>query len=104
MRSVAVHTIGTTWSDDANFRHTGVAASIQQSLMALDVLYRMANLHRAGMGAQEIAAFYVEGIVHRTGWMVFRRIERSEVKPVGFNFWALRNFKTHRAKNRFDAF
>ena len=76
MRSVAVHTIGTTWSDDANFRHAGVATSIQQSLMAFDVLHRMANLHGAGVGAQEVATFYVEGVVHRTGWMVFRRIER----------------------------
>ena len=104
MRSVAVDAIGATWRDDANFRHAGVASCIHQGLMALDVLHRMANLHGAGVGTQEITTFYVEGIVHRTGWMVFRRIERSEVKPVGFNFWALRNFKTHRAKNRFDAF
>ena len=71
--------------------------------MALDVLHRMANLHGAGVGTQEITAFYVEGVVHRTGRMVFRRIECREVEPVGFDFWTLRDFEPHRAKDGFDA-
>ena len=103
MRSVAVDAIGAPWCDDANFRHSRVTTSIQQSLIALDVLHRMANLHGAGVGAQKITAFYVEGVVHRTGGMVFWRIECREVEPIGFDFWTLRDFKTHRAKNGFDA-
>ena len=41
--------------------------------------------------------------MHGAGGVIFWRVERGEVEPVGFNFRALSHFKAHRAKNRLDA-
>ena len=40
--------------------------------------------------------------MHRTRWMVFGRVQCSEVEPVGLDLGALRHFKTHGAKDCFD--
>ena len=107
VRGIAVHTVGAAWRDDANFGHA--LTGIQTRLVALDVLHGVAHLHGAGVRAQQVwrfgaATFHIEGVVHGTCRMVFRRVERGEIEPVSFNLWALGHFKTHRTKNGFDAF
>ena len=64
----------------------------------------MANLHGTSVGAQQMTAFYIEGVVHGARWVIFRCVQGREVEPIGFNFRALRHFKTHRAKNLLNAF
>ena len=63
----------------------------------------MANLHRAGVGTQQVTTFYIESVVHRARGVVFRRVQRGEVKPVVFDFRATSHFKTHATENAFDA-
>ena len=101
MRGIAVNAVGTARCNDTNFGHA--LPCIQLRFVTLDVLDRMANLHGAGVGAQQMTAFDIEGVVHRACWMIFGCIEGREVEPVGFNFGALRHFKTHGAKNLLDA-
>ena len=102
MGGVAVHTVSATGCDDAYFRHA--LARIKLVAVMLNVLHRVADLHWAGVGSQQVTAFDVEGVVHGTGWVVFGRIERGEVEPVGFDLRALGHFKTHGAKNLLHAF
>ena len=64
----------------------------------------MANLHGTGVGAQQMTAFYIEGVVHGARRVIFWGVEGREVEPIGFNFRALRHFKTHGAKNLLNAF
>ena len=76
--------------------------------MALDVLHRVADLHGAGVGAQQIggvgaAAFDIKGVVHRTRGVVGGRIQGGEVEPIGFDLGAIGHVKTHGAEDRFDA-
>ena len=54
VRGIAVHTVGAAWCDDANFGHA--LTGIQTRLVALDVLHRVAHLHGAGVGAQQVGA------------------------------------------------
>ncbi len=72
------------------------------------MLHGMANLHRAGVGAQQVggggsAALHIKRIVHGTRRMVFRRVQRSEVEPVGLDLGALSHIETHGAENALDA-
>ena len=71
------------------------------------MLNRMANLHRAGVGAQQVrccaaATLHIKGVMHRSRRMILRRIECREVKPVGLDFRPVSDIKTHRTKNRLD--
>ena len=105
MGGVAVHAVGATRCDDTNFRHP--ATRVNQCAMLFNMLNRIADLHRAGMGAQQIgrgfsAAFDIKRVVHGARRMVFGRVERGEIKPVGLNLRALGHVKTHGAKNGFD--
>ena len=66
----------------------------------LDMLHGVANLHRTGMGTQQIGGgsrttLDIERVMHGTRWMILWRIQRSEVKPIGFDFRALRDIKPH---------
>ena len=49
MGGIAVHTVGTPRRDHADFRHG--ATGINQRTVLLHMLDRMADLHRAGVGA-----------------------------------------------------
>ena len=106
MGGVAVHPVGAPGCNHADFRHSG--AVVDRSTVAFHMLHRVANLHRAGVRAQQIgrfftAAFDVKGVVHRASGMVFRRIQCREVEPVGLNFGALGHLKAHGAKDRLNA-
>ena len=106
MGGVAIHAVGATGADDADLGH-GLAGLDQRAVLP-DVLQRMAHLHRAGMGTQQVgrlgaAAFDIEGVMHGPCRVVLWRIQCGEVKPVGLDFRALGNVKTHGAKNRLDA-
>ena len=106
MGSVTVNAVGATRCNDTNLGHG--ASGINQCTVFFDMLDGIADLHRAGMGAQQIrrsfgAAFNIKRIVHGARWMVFRRVERREIKPIGFDLRALRHIKTHRAEGGFDS-
>ena len=101
MGCIAVHAVSAPWGNHANFRHD--LSRIQQGLVALDVADRMANLHRAGVGAQQVTTFHIKGVVHGARGVIFWRIECSEVVPIGLYFWPLRHFKAHGVKNLLDA-
>jgi hypothetical protein len=51
-----------------------------------------------------MTAFYIEGVVHGACGVIFGRVERCEVEPIGFNFGALCHFEAHGTKNLFNAF
>src|SRR5450830_1986869 len=77
--------------------------------MPFDMLHRIADLHRAGMSAQQVggtggASLDIKGVMHRTCRMVLWRIQGGEVEPVRLNFWTLRDIKSHRAKDGLNAF
>ena len=68
----------------------------------------MADLHGTGVGAQQVggvgsAALDIEGVVHGTRRMVFRRVQCGEVEPVGFDFRAFGHIKAHGAEDALDA-
>ena len=107
MGGVAVDPVSAPGHDDANLGHG--LPGVDQVAILLDVLHRVADLHRAGVGTQQVgcggaAAFHVERVVHGTRRMVFGRVERGEIEPVGLDLGALRDLETHGAKDRFDAF
>ena len=69
------------------------------------MLLHVTRLNRAGMGTQQDILLYValrilqiEGVMHRTGWVIVRRIERREVEIIRFNFGAFGHRKPHRGK------
>jgi hypothetical protein len=72
------------------------------------MLHRVADLHGAGVGAQQVgggfgATFHIKGVVHGTrGWSsgVFRC---GEVEPVRLDLGALGHIKSHRAEDGLDA-
>jgi len=72
------------------------------------VLHRITHLHRAGVGAQQVAAaigrggVHVERVVHRTRGVVGRRVQGGEVEPVFFDLRAFGNVKTHGAEDGLD--
>ena len=106
MRRIAVHAVGAAGSDHADLGHG--LAGIDQAAVALDVLHRMADLHRTGVRAQQVggvfaAAFNIEGVVHGARRMVFGRVQRGEVEPVGFDLGAARHFKAHGTEDGLDA-
>ena len=61
-------------------------------------------LHWGGVGAQHVLRIDVEGIVHRTGRMVFRYIQCSEVVEVAFDFRTGCSRKAERMEQLLDAF
>jgi hypothetical protein len=78
--------------------------------MALGVRQHGADLHRAGVGAQQDVVMHlaaltqqVEGVVHRTRRMILRRVQRGEVVPVGFDLRAVGDVKSDGAKQLLDA-
>ncbi|MNT49738.1 hypothetical protein D3C72_1866100 [compost metagenome] len=106
MCRIRIHTVSAAGSNDSNLRHA--LACIDRIAVFFHVLHRVAHLHRAGVRAQQVggvlgATFYVEGVVHGARGMVFRRVQRREVKPVGFNLGAFGHIKTHGAKNALNA-
>ena len=106
MSGVTIDTISAARRNHSNLGHR--ATCVNQLAVFFDVLHGVTNLHRAGLGAQQIGgcfrtAFYVKSIVHRTRRVVFRGVERGEIEPIGFNLGALGNIKTHRTKDGFDA-
>src|ERR1035437_8389471 len=114
MSGVTVDPVGAPRRDDANFGHgarkqpfSRVTRSIDRTVF-LDMLYRVADLHRAGMGAQKIggigsATLDIKSVMHGSRRVILGRIERSEVQPVGLNFRALCHVESHRAKDRLNA-
>ena len=105
MRGVAVHAVSAARSDHADLGHQ--AASVNQGAVFFDMLHGVADLHRAGVGAQQVgrgfgATFNIKGVVHGARRMVFRRVERREVEPIGLNLGALGHVKAHGAKDRLD--
>ncbi len=69
-----------------------------------------ADLHRAGVGAQQHVVSHlaslveqIERVVHRTRRMILGRVERGEVVPVGFDLGAVGHFEADRAEELFDA-
>src|SRR2546427_10073507 len=63
-------------------------------------LFPYTTLFRSGLLR---AAFHVEGVVHGTGGMVFRRVQRREVEPVGLDLGALGHIEAHGAEDALDA-
>src|ERR1035437_8666569 len=100
MSSVTVDPVGAPRRDDANLGHgarkkpfSRVTRSVYRTVF-LDMLHRIADLHRAGMGAQKIgcigsATLDIKSIVHGPRWGILGRIECGEIEPVGLNFRAL---------------
>ena len=68
----------------------------------------IANLHRAGVRAQQqavavrILTLDIKGVVHGARRMILRRVQCGEVEKILFNFRAVGDVKTDRAKDRFD--
>src|ERR1700674_3020936 len=56
------------------------------------------------MRAQDHAAFNIERVVHRAGWVVFRRVECGEIVEVVLDFLSLGNGEADRVEQRLDAF
>ena len=107
VRGVTVHTVGAARGDHADFGHG--LAGIQRGAVLLHVLHRMADLHGAGVRAQQVgcgggAAFHVERVVHGPRGVVFWRVQCSEIEPVGFNLGAFGHVKTHGTEDALDAF
>src|ERR1035437_10664918 len=93
MSGVTVDAVGAPRRDDANFGHgarkkpfSRVTRSVDRTVF-LDMLHRIADLHRTGMGAQKIggigsAIFDIKSFMHGSRRVILGRIERSEVEPV----------------------
>ena len=58
-----------------------------------------ADLHVAGVGAEEHAMAEEESVLHVTGRMILGHVQRSEVVPVVFYLWAFRNIESNGRKN-----
>ena len=76
--------------------------------MFFHVLHRIADLHGAGVGTQQIrrfgaAAFHIKRVMHRPRRVVLRCIERCEIEPVRLDLGAICHVKTHGRKNGLDA-
>ena len=100
MGGITVHTVGAAGRNDANLGHA--LPSIDAALVLLHMGHGMANLHRAGVCAQQMATFDVEGVVHGACRMVFGGIEGGEIEPIGFNFRTLGHFETHGREDIFN--
>ena len=73
-----------------------------------DMLYRVPDLHGAGVGAQQMggfigATFNIKGVVHGPGRMVLRRIQGGEIEPICLDFRSISDVKAHGPKNGFDS-
>src|SRR5690606_19845765 len=104
MGSVGVDTIDATGRDNTNLRHRRFV------LVFLDMRLHIANLHRAGVGAQQnvllhgaVFGLQVKGVVHGAGRVLFRRVQRGEVVPVALDLWTVGNFETNGAEQLLDA-
>jgi len=114
VRGVAVHAVGTPWRDHADFGHgpgkrfSALFAQTLRGAVLLDMLHGMADLHRAGMRAQQMgrvvsATFDVKGVVHGARRMVLRRVQCGEIEPVGFDLGSVGHVEAHGAENGLDA-
>ncbi len=87
--AIEVDAVDAAWADDADRRLA---------------LLHGADLHRAGMGAQQARTVErVEGVLHRPRRMRFGNIEGLEVVPVVLDFGALHAFEAHRIEDPLDA-
>ena len=107
MRGVTVHPVGAARRNDADLGHR--LAGIQRGTVLFDMLHRVADLHGAGVRAQQVggsgsAALDIKRVMHGPRRVVFRRIQCGEVEPVGFDLGAFGDVKTHGAKDALDAF
>ena len=76
------------------------------------MVFHRAYLHRRRMGSDHKAVVLVftvgirniKGILHLTGRMVGRHIQRIEIMELVFNIRSFGNFKTHFAENRRNFF
>src|SRR5258706_5406408 len=55
------------------------------------------------MRAKQQSAFDIERVVHGSRRMVLRLVERSEIVPVGFDFWSIGDVESYRPEDRLDA-
>ena len=106
MGGIGVHAVGAPRCNDTNFGHR--LPGIDQATVFFHVLYRVANLHRTGVRAQQSRgtvghALDIKRVVHGARGVVLRRVQCGEVEPVGFNLWPLGDIKTHRTKNTLNA-
>ena len=95
MGGVAVDAVGAARRDDLDRRR---------------VRARIAHLHRARVRAQQqglaigVVAIDVERVLHGTGRVVFRAVERREVGPVILDFGAIGHVETDGAEDFLDTF
>ena len=57
---------------------------------------------RAHQHSFGLAKVEVHGVVHITGWMSWRQIERLKVVPVGLDFGSFLDGKSHRDEHVFQ--
>jgi len=114
VRGVAIDAVGTPRRDHADFRHgagkqlCATASGTLRGAVPLDMLHCVADLHRAGVRAQQMgrifsAAFDVKSVVHGARRMVLRRVQCSEIEPVGFDLGPVGHVEAHGAENGLDA-
>ena len=64
--------------------------------------FHAAYLDRRCVGAEQIAVFRPEGVLHIARGVVLRNVERFEVIIIGFHFGAVQHLESHRCKNILD--
>ena len=64
----------------------------------LFILHDM-DLSRGGLGAEQKLRTQIEGILHVSGRMILRRIERREIVVIRLDLAALVDFKAHRGED-----
>ncbi len=61
-----------------------------------------AHLHRRGVGAQQVAAFQPEGVLHVARGVVGRNVEGVEIVILGFHFGAVQHGEAERGEQLFE--
>ena len=52
------------------------------------MLFHVANLHRGGMGAEQVAIWEIESVLHIPRWVVWGGVQGFKVVVVAFHFRA----------------
>ena len=104
MGGIAINPVGPARGNDFNRWHHCRAR------VFFDVLTGVTHLNRTGVGTKQqrlaagIGAINVKRILHRSCGVIFRAIERCEIKPIGFDLRAIGNIKADRMKDRLHPF
>ena len=93
MRRVGIDPVDTPRRDDLQRRPAFIPHGV----------LHVVHLHRRGMRAQHVLIVDIKSVVHGTGRMVFRNVERREIVEIGFNLRAFRHFETDGMEYLFES-